>query len=307
MLAAPPLFVSSRLLLRVGTSAGLAALLATPTMGEAQEHRGDPVYHQTFVAAAGGRLDVRVGDADVRILPGGDRGVEVTTYLSASDSAWGRELYDSMDFEAHQSGTTVVVTAREHRHRHRTWSRRSWFQVLTEIRVPLRFDVTISTGDGDVSVGTLTGSIDIRTSDGDIGLADVQGPSVRLHTSDGDIITGALRATTVVLDTSDGDIDVGSAGGDVRVRTSDGDVNIALAGAGPVSITTGDGDVRVSVPAGFPASVDLSGEDVDLAAPIQVTGRLSRGQIRGTLHGGGPEIRVRTGDGSVSLVERAGQ
>jgi hypothetical protein len=285
----------------------LAALVAAPTIAAAQEYRGDLVYHQNFDVAAGGRLDVRVADADVRILPGGDRGVEVTTFLSASDSAWGRERYDEMAFEAHQSGTTVVVSAREPRHRNHGWSRRSWFRVLTEIRVPLRFDVAVNTGDGDVSVGTLTGSLDVRTSDGDIDLADVQGPAVALHTSDGDIITGALRTTTVVLETSDGDIDVGSAGGDVRVRTSDGDVDIALAGAGPVTITTGDGDVRVSVPPGFAASVDLTGEDVDLAAPIQVTGRLSRGQIRGTLHGGGPEIRVRTGDGSVSLVERAGR
>jgi hypothetical protein len=95
----------------------------------------------------------------------------------------------------------------------------------------------------------------------------------------------------------------------VRARSGDGSVTIH---AGPGStanadwdITTGDGSVTLALPDGFGAELDahtgdggIRMEDITLS---NVTGKIGRNTLRGRLGSGGRNVRVRTGDGSITL------
>jgi hypothetical protein len=111
------------------------------------------------------------------------------------------------------------------------------------------------------------------------------------------------------VNTGDGSIKLDGTLTSVRVRTGDGSVTIrAASGSAPSAdwdIVTGDGSVTLEVPDGFGAELDahtgdggIHMQDVTLS---NVTGNIGKNSLRGRLGGGGRTVRVRTGDGSITL------
>ena len=94
--------------------------------------------------------------------------------------------------------------------------------------------------------------------------------------------------------------------GALEASTGDGDVSIGIGRYEGLSIRTGDGDVTVTAHPSIRATLDIQGEDLELGRSFTLTvaGRVSERSLRGTLNGGGPELHVRTGDGSITLRSR---
>ena len=68
---------------------------------------------------------------------------------------------------------------------------------------------------------------------------------------------------------------------------------------------TGDGSVTLEVPDGFGAELDAHTGDGGIhmrdLTLSNVTGTLGKNSLRGRLGDGGRAVRVRTGDGSITL------
>ena len=131
---------------------------------------------------------------------------------------------------------------------------------------------------------------------------------IEAHTGDGSIKLENLDGV-IDVDTGDGSMNVAGKLTGVRARAGDGSMTIhAAQGSAPSAdwdITTGDGSVVVEVPDGFNAELDAHTgdgsvhlQDVTLS---NVTGKVDRNNVRGTLGSGGRSIRLRTGDGSITL------
>ena len=95
----------------------------------------------------------------------------------------------------------------------------------------------------------------------------------------------------------------------VHARSGDGSVVIEVEPGSTAEadwdITTGDGSITLAVPDGFGAEIDahtgdggIRMEDISLS---NVSGKIGRNSVRGTLGAGGKNVRVRTGDGSITL------
>ena len=76
------------------------------------------------------------------------------------------------------------------------------------------------------------------------------------------------------------------------------------------TISTGDGSVTLELPDAFNADLDahtgdgrIAVEDLEVS---DVTGKMSRDRLRGQLGAGGRSVRIRTGDGSITLRQRPG-
>jgi len=69
------------------------------------------------------------------------------------------------------------------------------------------------------------------------------------------------------------------------------------------SIRTVDGSVNVSLPQNFQANINASTryEHMKLALPVMVQGEVSQSKVQGTLNGGGPELALKSTDGSIRL------
>jgi hypothetical protein len=70
------------------------------------------------------------------------------------------------------------------------------------------------------------------------------------------------------------------------------------------SLETGDGAVTMRIPHDITAMLDARTRDghINVQIPITVQGRLSGRELVGELNGGGPPLRIRTSDGSITLA-----
>jgi DUF4097 and DUF4098 domain-containing protein YvlB len=157
------------------------------------------------------------------------------------------------------------------------------------VSVPASSDVAARSGDGSIDVEGVAGHVQLRSGDGSI--------------------RGRMLGGDVDANTGDGSIKLDGKLTGVRVRTGDGSVTIrAESGSAPSAdwdIVTGDGSVTLEVPDGFGAELDahtgdggIHMQDVTLS---NVTGNVGKNSLRGRLGAGGRAVRVRTGDGSITL------
>jgi hypothetical protein len=189
--------------------------------------------------------------------------------------------------------------------RRRNWSRNFRPPTLTvTIKVPAGVRLAVQSGNGDVSVtgahaeliarsgngrvrvtGT-AGEVDAASGNGEVTVENVRGP-VRANSGNGDV-----RVTTV-----QGPVSATSGNGDLLVRMTE------LRAPSDMEFTTGNGRIEVTVPAEFNADIDASTGNGGIRTdfPIQVSGRISKTRLRGTIGQGGRRLRLVTGNGEIEI------
>ena len=228
-------------------------------------------------------LHVAAGDASVRIVAGEPGAIDATVKTR------GWSIGDNgVKILEHQSGNRVDLEVREPSS-HFSFGARS---ISIEMRVPRELMAEVHTGDGSITMRGLHGSVRMDTGDGSIQGEDLDG-ALTGHTGDGSVhING--RFDVLQLHTSDGSVEVSALPG--SHMSSDWKVE------------TGDGSVRLELPHDLSADVELQTGDgsIHLDMPVTVNGMGNRNEheVRGKLNGGGPLLRVRTGDGSISVQSR---
>jgi hypothetical protein len=141
-------------------------------------------------------------------------------------------------------------------------------------------------GNGRIRVSGTAGEVEAASGNGEVTVENVRGP-VSANTGNGDI-----RVTTV-----QGPVSASSGNGDLLVRMSE------LRAADDMQFTTGNGRIEVTVPEGFNADIDASTGNGGIRTdfPIQVSGRISKTRLRGTIGQGGRRLRLVTGNGEIEL------
>ncbi len=149
-------------------------------------------------------------------------------------------------------------------------SRESW-SVSFDVYVPRRTDLSLDTQNGGVRIFDVEGAVRFSAVNGGVVLDDLAG--------------------------------------DVRGETQNGGVTVTLAGnrwrGAGLDVRTQNGGVRLSIPSGYDAQLETGTVNgrFDIDFPMTVSGRIDR-TIRTQLGAGGPTIRVRTTNGSVSVRRR---
>lgn len=278
-----------------------------------QQHR--------FDVGAGGTLRVDLTDADLAVGSSATGAAEVTISLRSNDMEWARDRFERTNYRARLDGDTVIVESDEEPRN--SWVSGNWMSVNVEVRVPSRFDLEVSTQDGDIDAGSFEGNARMRSQDGDIRVETLTGDDIDLGTQDGDVRAARLIGAAIVLRSQDGDIEVDTLRGAVAAHTQDGDIHIGAAEAPKIELDTSDGDIHVGIvgaahmridaddgdisieaPSSLQAEIDLRGEEVTLRGIGSLNGEVSRGRARGTINGGGEAITARSGDGNVRLIGR---
>lgn len=247
------------------------------------------------------RVQVETNDARVRL----HRGVpgQVAARVEYLVNVWGFHSSiqpPSVVFE--HDGDAIKVVARSRSSVVVFGGVNERFQV--DVTLPPECDVTVRTGDGSVESEPLAGRLDLQTGDGHITAHGAHG-IVRLHTGDGAIEADGADGT-LDASTSDGHIRVDGRFDALGVHTGDGRVEVSVARgsrlAQPWSVGTGDGRVAVRIPRDLQALLDVATRDglVHVELPID-TGERHHRELRGQLNGGTLPLKIRTGDGSITL------
>jgi len=256
-----------------------------------------------------GRPDVSVStfDGSIEIRPWDKPEVQVVIEKHARDKADA----DTIDVRAEQNGDHVIVEVKSRKDDggfHIGWNVSRSARLI--VSAPAAADVAARSGDGSIDVERVNGRLELKSGDGSIRGRELRG-AVTAHSGDGSIkldgVSGALD-----VDTGDGSIVVAGNLTAVRARSGDGNITVHVEpGSAPSAdwnITTGDGSVTLEVPDGFGAELDAHTGDghVRLQDVVlsNVVGELRKNTVKGRLGGGGPALRVRTGDGSITVRRR---
>jgi hypothetical protein len=143
-----------------------------------------------------------------------------------------------------------------------------------EIEVPLRTNVTLSTMNGDISVTSVEGELEVNSVNGDLSLASVAG-SIVAHTVNGDVTAALTRAAAdapMAFTTLNGQVDVTlppTIKANLKLRTDNGDVFTdfdipAMSSGSATRSTTRDGRFRFEVERAVVANLNGGGPDIEL-------------------------------------------
>jgi hypothetical protein len=205
-----------------------------------------------------------------------------------------REMAAAIEVTATQTGDRIEIRAHQPKGQHDFVGigNVQSASVSFVVSVPRAVTLTTQTGDGSINVENVDGTINLRSGDGSIRATSVAG-DVTARTEDGSIhLEGAMAA--------------------LRAETGDGSVVIeAQEGSvmkGDWNVSTGDGSIVFRVPATFNADIDASSRDGSVRG--ELTGleheRTDNGReaLKGRLGAGGHRVTLRSGDGSIRVVNR---
>ncbi len=258
-------------------------------------------WSKTYSISGRADLQVHTDDGDVNIASADQK--QIAAHVTTEGYKIGP---NDVRIEENQSGDHVVITVKTP-HLNMGFFGGFHHGVHVQLTVPRELDLEVSTGDGGVTVQPVAGHIQIHTGDGSIRADGVRG-DVSLHTGDGGIDASSLDGT-LTADSGDGSIHVSGRFDGITINTGDGSVD-ASASAGskmssPWSLHSGDGSIDLHVPQDLRAFVDLKTGDGSIALdmPVSVEGAQERSHIRGNLNGGGGELKITSGDGSIHLMK----
>lgn len=270
----------------------LGAVLATTTIAKAEE------VTKTFPISGRAKVKVQTDDGAVRVSTGDIKQVEVrVTYegykldrdLRVSTTQNG----DSIDISAKTSGSWGMHFGVHHTN------------LRVEVHMPKDADLEVTTGDGGVDVDSIKGSLNVHTGDGHINVQGARG-DIHLRAGDGHVEGRELDGTLEVT-TGDGHINVSGRFDSLNLRAGDGSITAKAATGSKVvsswTIHTGDGSVDLEIPGELQANLEASTNDghISLGIPVTSEGTFSSSRVQGKLNGGGGQVSIRTGDGSIHL------
>ncbi len=275
-----------------------AALLAA-----VPAHAGE--WQKTYTVTGVPALSLDADDSAVEIQ-GWDRN-EISVKVHA-DRSVGVDTDDDLRVVESQNGNAVSIRLERRHHLFQVrlgWHDIGWHDNRVEIRVPKHSRLDVRTGDGSCDATGIEGDIALETGDGAIHAEDLSG-HLRFDTADGRI-RGSGLGGDLLAQTSDGRIEVYGWFTRLDLHTSDGAI---IAGAGPESVVeegwalrTSDGRIRLRISERLAAHVDAATDDgsIRLNGEAPFEGRIDTHHVRLDLNGGGPTIRLRSGDGSIHI------
>jgi len=212
-----------------------------------------------------------VADGHVTVTTGGDR-VEVERTR--------RTTLTPARYDAARAGDRLTVS-----YRCESW-RPGFCSASLDVTVPDGTAVVVRASDGAVDASGLRGPLDVRVSDGDSRISDVDG-DVTVRANDGTVDVDTVRGSLTVS-SADGGVTVSGVSGSVVARSSDGRVEISDV-QGDVDAHASDGDATV-YGTGEPVALDISASD-------------GREIVEGpTDPSASTHVRIRTSDGDAAFL-----
>lgn len=259
---------------------GFAVALAIPLTAAADQ--ATDVVSQSFPGPAGGTLTVDVDFGSIAIHPSEDDQVHVKVERTLDENATGAEVDDlALRFEPGRKGLRIEA---DYEDEVPGDLRRLPIRASFEVAVPSSWQVELETGGGNITILGIGGTVEFSTRGGNVDIRETSGK-----------VSGF---------TSGGHVEVRDALGETVARTAGGHVTARLSvqPREDYRLVTSGGHVDLYLADGLALDVDAvtGGGRVtsDLTPGIRSTGGAA---LREALHGGGPNVVVRTGGGNIQI------
>ena len=249
-----------------------------------------PASHQLRVHNTNGRTCV-IGEErdDIQVI------VAKTARAESADAA--RDLLDEIRLVNGIGGDALELDVEVPR----KWNRRGHANL--ELHVPRGSNVDVSVSNGKITVTSLRGRVRARSSNGSVTIDDVAG-DIEVATTNAKVCC-AMTCGRLMARSSNGKIELDDHRGSVDASTSNGLIRVSMdeIGKAGVQLATSNGRILLELPEDANADVDIRVDNgvIRNDRTLCKATRASNGQVRGQLGAGGPLIKLRTSNGSISL------
>ena len=277
------------------------------------------------VSTIRGKISIVSGEAD-RIIVGGAVTVRIGVDVPTNALELAQKIAANPPIE--REGNTVRLRPPSDA------TERRAVTVNYEVRVPPNTAIVAVSDSGEIAIDAMSGSVNVRTQSGAIGLQRIGGAATVVSGS-GAVRVDGTRGPLAVTTSSSAFI-ARAVGGNLHARTMSGAVEATFEGAGDADVETGSSAIRLRGVRGGATTVSRSGHitvegqparewaastgsgGIEIAvadrpvaidatsgsgsvqiAGASVNGTVSKRAVNGTIGGGGPMIRVSTRSGSI--------
>lgn len=300
----------------------LAAFVIAPL---AARDRYEEKFERTEALAKDGRVYLRniSGTIEVRGWNKDEVKIDAVKYSEARSEATAKENAAEVKIEVTREGSTLRIET-VYPHRNHFWGDNNLnVSVDFKLWVPEKAAVEVHSVSGDVDAESVGGALKIDSVSGEV-VARGAGAGAEIKLVSGDIDASGI-AGDAFLKTVSGDVRVSKVRGSIEAETISGELeltdvadarsvnaktlsgNCVLTGRlvpqGRYTLKSHSGDVRLTIPAdsAFEFEAESFSGTIDTDFEIQVSGKMSPREIRGTVKGGGAYVRMTTFSGSIEL------
>jgi DUF4097 and DUF4098 domain-containing protein YvlB len=289
-----------RLLCSIGFCMAILVATGCDVVNLQAQASSEGMFDRTLTVSGPVSLDVRTGSGNIQIRIGASDSVRVIGRIRArtfffDDDPATRVAKIQSQPPIEQTGATIRIG-------HHAGDDQLYrnVRISYEITVPPNTQVRSQSGSGDQMIGNVR-AVEARTGSGDIEIAQAAG-DVQAATGSGDIDVDRAGGNLVAT-TGSGDIHASAVGGALKARTGSGNVEVTQVDRAEVEVRTGSGDVAVGLDsnAAFNLSARTGSGSIKTTHPLTVTGEVSRRRLQGAVRGGGANVSITTGSGSILI------
>lgn len=172
------------------------------------------------------------------------------------------------------------------------------------VRMPASTSLRVDDHESDIDVSGLSGTLRIETHEGSIRVTDQTGRA-EVSSHEGRMVLREIDSNLIV-DTHEGAVTVEGLRGRLDLQTHEGRAEVRIDALREIVAETHEGTVSLSMPAsaGFDLSTDI-GDDATLQGNVDLSSvRREENDYQGAVHGGGPLVRLTSGEGQITLQSR---
>ena len=245
----------------------LGSILAmTPNHNLAKTTSSGDVTNQinkTITLAPGSNVKVHIVSGDINIETwDSDRG-EINITVKASDTA----AMERQPIIVEDTPNSLTIRVEDDKEGNRRGRERGWVSHDVRLKLPKSINLNVASVNGGIDVGPITGEATASSVNGGIAIAQA-GTAAKLSSVNGSISISLLR--------------LGEAG---------------------LHVSTVNGSVKIGLPPETNAEINFTSVNgsVDSDMPVTVIGEVRRHQMHGRLGDGGPQIKISSVNGGVTL------
>ena len=302
--------LASPVLLALALLIGTAQAAPDVGAGKGPTDVKDTIKSEPYKVRPGGTLyiDLDRGNIEVETTSRDVVTVELERSVDVDDRDDAKALFDQHTYSFEQKGSDVLVRSRydEEGGLFGRWRNRGEFKLRVVVRVPEEYNVDFTSGAGNVQIADLEGQVEGRTGAGNIDVGAVRG-DVDLSSGSGNItVEGA--SGTVEVRSGAGNIELDDVWGEVEAKTGAGNIvaSIVRQPEDDSELESGAGNVTVylapSIAVDVEAQAGMGSADTDF--PLEIEGKWMSKSFEGEINGGGPDLHLRAGVGTVELKKR---
>jgi hypothetical protein len=243
-----------------------------------------------------GRVDLTVatGSGYIHLTSGPAGHVHIFARVK---SGWGATDEEVQDIATHppveQTGNIVRIGAGHHNLGN--------ISIDYEIQAPPDAYLDAATGSGTVTDEGVGANAKLSTGSGSIHATGLQG-GFTVGTGSGNIYAEQIGPGDVKANTGSGSIELKNLHGGLHAGTGSGNVRVDGAPASPWRVHTGSGSVELwTGSAGLTFDASTGSGSIHTDREIASQGTIDHHHVKGAIGGGGPEVHIDTGSGSIRI------